>query len=236
MGKVNRPVSLLTTFRELERRVRLLERAPRLTSASIRGGALKVYNKLGTLQLLFGDSATNGDTEFVVWREDGTRALAVYNGGQGTGSPQFASIWDRSGNIVLSDDTNSGVGHARPWIPLNITPTMDFNQASSTTSGSFVELLRISFFKQQPKISVLVWGATDPATTATIQLWDADNTNALGSNVSIGAGAAFVNAQWDAISIPGGYGAFRTLSVRARVDSGAGSVKALPVYAYGRQS
>lgn len=234
MSKVSRPDTTVSMLRDILARLRKLETAPRLTSASIRGGVLRVYNRLGGTALFMGQ--TTQDCEFILRREDTSVAFAVYNGGGGVGADQFVAMFDRNGNIICSDDTTSGVGHARPWIPIPMTPTLNFSTADSTNSTSYTDMVWLTFYKQQPKADVLVWVATDASTSGSVQLWDIDNGVQVGAPVAIGTNVSYIPAEWVA-AVSGNYGDRRSFSVRGKVNAGStGSIRVLPGAAYSRQS
>lgn len=84
-----------------------------------------------------------------IHRDDGTTAFEI---GTTTGGNQYWAMYDRSGNIVASDDAISGQGMSRPW--LNI-PMLNTTVASlpTTTSASWLSVASSGWIqKQQPYI------------------------------------------------------------------------------------
>jgi hypothetical protein len=232
--KVNKPPTWSVLFRDIERRLRQLERAPRLTSASIRGGLLRVLTPNGREMLRVGQYPAFGDTEAVVFRESGELAFAVYNGGQGAGSPQFWSLWDRASNIVASDDAVSGQGLARPYLPIRFA-SLDMSNASGTTSGTFTDLEQALAFKQHPKVNVTAPVIGDAGTAGEFRLWDATHSVQLGSTFTLSAGA-FTYASWTGIAVNGAHLSTVDLRLQGRRTAGTGFVRARTVLAAGVQS
>ena len=74
---------------------------------------LRINYPSGAAQLIAGEAA-DGTVQLVSYRSTGSLAFAV---GGNAGGHQFAAIYDRTPQAVLSDDTISGVGIGVPYIP-----------------------------------------------------------------------------------------------------------------------
>ncbi|MFJ2631051.1 hypothetical protein ACIO6U_03680 [Streptomyces sp. NPDC087422] len=186
------PPDLTTLARQvadLRRELSELRAGRRLESAAIGAGGLKI-TKGGRLatetpggQRVLDSGAISSaayahpdgspQQAFFIRREDGTLALSLYANPSGSGFAQFVALWDRAGNIVVSDDAASGVGVARPYIPFTLAPALGtgWDYWPRTTSATMADLLVGQIYKQQPKAAVVVVAATDTAgTTGQLQL------------------------------------------------------------------
>jgi hypothetical protein len=177
-----------------------------------------------------------------LYREDGS--IAEFLGDANPTVPPFKQslqIYDRAGNVVMADDTNSGKGLAAPWVTggciLGDTNTANWPQ---TTSGSFVTIAAGWYRVQNPRLAwdinmvcdtgtagelrVLV-GGVQVDTTQTVGGSFIDwyrNLGAPGGNVALPAGV--------------GYNSIVLVELQARRTSGAGTVYATPQRFEGDQS
>ncbi|MCP3800313.1 hypothetical protein NLX83_13700 [Allokutzneria sp. A3M-2-11 16] len=172
MGITSQPdTDLVERIRRLETRVEELSRGT-LANAVVSDGGITIRD-LGGLQQLDRD----GETTFFVGGRDGSWArpdgspqpvafIADDRGAwrigvldpdpQENGYRQFVALWDYSGNIIVSDEVNSGQGLARPLIPSSgFRPirAMDMPKTQSTTW----ETLQWSWHhKQHTNIGVVI--------------------------------------------------------------------------------
>lgn len=226
---------------ELYRRMHNIE-----NSNTIDGGA--TFSK-GALR---GVDPNNGETVFFVGlapipdgsgrmqmivdlqRDDGTSALQLTDDGTTPGHThqQAFQLFDRSGNIWAADDTTSGQGMARPYIPI-----CNFVDATvptaTTTSTSFVTLQSGSGFKQHPKIEGQILVYADTGTTGTIQLVD-QASNVLFTHTLTSGEFDYVN--FGPVALAGTHEQTITLSIQGKVLTGAGKVGARGVSAIGVQT
>ncbi|OAR21922.1 hypothetical protein A8W25_28165 [Streptomyces sp. ERV7] len=167
------PLDLLDRIRDLERRVHeLTGRANirpamnEITHGAVRigeGGSLSVTAPDGTGLFGVGQlppfyNHTNGTPQqgLIIQREDGTEAITVRAIPSALGvDTQAVSVWDRSGNQVLSDETTTGWGMGTPYMPLV------FNRLVSTGSdvvndSNFQNRYFCVFPAQQPVAVVVV--------------------------------------------------------------------------------
>jgi hypothetical protein len=248
------PTDLTTLARkvaDLQRELRELRAARPLESATVgagglgisQGGRLYMATPAGPRMLDVGpitDPTWNNpdgtpQQAFFMRRQDGTLVLSVFSS---AGSPlgQFLAVWDSSGNIIFSDDAVSGVGLARPYLPVVMGPAFDagWDYWPRTTSGTFVELWSGIIYRQQPRIVVVVRTATDVSgTTGQVQL--TVNGTAVGSPQATSFTVGSVTLGPFDLSA---YGHMQQLpiAVTAKRTAGTGAVRASVYSAYTLQS
>ncbi|MFJ6052298.1 hypothetical protein [Streptomyces sp. NPDC092307] len=189
------PLDLLDRIRELERRVReLTGRAnirpalDEITHGHVRiaeGGTLDVYAPNGVNLFGVGDfgpefAHPDGSPQqgVVMSREDGSVAFSIWadrSGDLGGAGSQAISLWDRAGNVVLSDETTTGWGVGTPYLPLALHPV---GQDPIVTSGEYTNRWFGAFPAQQPVASILLEIGAGGGSTAdvTVQYRTADET------------------------------------------------------------
>ncbi|MBA8923985.1 hypothetical protein BC739_001182 [Kutzneria viridogrisea] len=121
-----------------------VRRAVGLASATITKGGLKLLsgaflsmvNSTGVQVLYIGPDGA-GYQGIVVRRRTGSLVMSVQH--DNTSNDDFWAMWDKAGNIVLSDDIQAGAGLARPYLDLPLYPG-NVNQWCSTTSSSFASV------------------------------------------------------------------------------------------------
>jgi hypothetical protein len=175
----------------------------------------------------------------IVRRNDGTTALLLWDPIPDPGGPngysQFLGWYDRTGHAIVTDDTDSGQGIARPWLPLPLpqsTLIASWPSTSSTTDGIIAES---QASLQQVK---LWWNAStiaDPGVTGTVQLKISYGSTTVTSDPHpITATLGFIN---DVITLPDGFfGQSAVIDVMAHVTGGTGKVYCQTWTLYGRQS
>lgn len=107
-------------------------------------------------------------------RDDGTAALTVQNAyAEGTGEyQQYLGLWDRAQRVIVSDDTISGSGLARPYVPIPLTRARYTDmvavtsQANANPDGGWVDVFDSGWFhKVNAKARVDVRCTTDVSGT-----------------------------------------------------------------------
>lgn len=180
--------------------------------------------------LFFGSEANQG---LVIRKGTGKTAFtSLTKVADGTG---FTGIWDGSGNIVVSDDSDASKGLGRPWIPYNFCDSSEIalppssRQTSNTTDTSLVSTIT---HVQHPRMTMwfFVYIQTAPA-TAEIKVKNLTNgtTATLGTFSSGFQTLAFTIGDWD-------FGDSVQLDVTARRASGTGNVGITVLSWHGRQS
>lgn len=141
---------------------------------------------------------------------------------------------DRAQNVVLADDTASGVGLARPYLPLPIwkARTVDW---PGTTSATFVDVWRSVVYRQHPRLrwDVAHWADT-AGTTGEVRL-QIDGTTVGSTLTSTNGTVAFTGEVVDITAI-GSHETEHTLTIQARRTAGAGNVRVDAQALWGLQS
>lgn len=242
----------MSTVRELARKIAKEEiqnyaRSGPLRNASISGGKgltvtagsrIIVQHPDGKMMMLVG--AYDFDDAFdlpdgshqpmaLIARADGTLALAMYDPYPGVGGfQQFLALLDRSGNPVVSDDADSGVGLARPFLPITFYPAM-LGSVPLTTSGTFGPLWRATAYKQQPRIFVSASAAMDTA-GATGELRVTVNGAQVGATQTVTSAAG--SWAFGPVAVDGANMSSLVISIEARRTSASGTLYAVPQIAY----
>lgn len=226
-------------LRELRRRVDELAAARRAEATSISSGGWSVFAggvevlRIGDLGNAFVSPDGVRQLGLVLRRTDGTTALSILDGTPSDPFNQSLCVWDRSGNVVLSDDTESGEGIARPWIPLDVHRE-NVGTWDTTSSGTFGTLQRALGYKQHPMLHVYTQVTTDPGTAGEVQALC--NGTQIGATLAVPAGGA---GQLDVVeAVPAGvaFGDLLDVEIQARRTSGAGQVYIRTWFVYGRQT
>jgi hypothetical protein len=226
--------------KEINRRIRNLENAsPMQAGVQITNGGLTMKGG-GAFQIL--DAITQNIVTFIgkvsipdgsgrtqmasfFSRDDGTVALALADLGTVLGHlHQQALQWfDRSGNTVVSDDTVSGQGLARPYIPLGVWADYLSFPTATTTSPTFVSLQALFGYKQHPKLNIAVTvHSSDSSTTGEVQVVDQDG-NVLGGVQTV-AGGEYQIVSIGPVALAGAHEQSIQLNIQARVTAGSGTI------------
>lgn len=243
----NGPEWINQKLTELQRQIDELRGAVTLESAIIEdgdlvvdGGAIKSRDYNGTDLFYLGNvqpNLTDGRPQRgMIWRRnDGTAVLALFDANPGDGSPlnyrQALNWYDRAGNIVIADDTDGGIGLARPYVPYFMSSAGD-NQA--VTAAAFTETHVLAGPRQHPKMTVGITASASDGTTAG-EVRIVAGATVLGGPTTIPAGGSI--APGYAFSLPAAnYLDLEYLAIQARRTAGAGSIIVRPFFAYGVQT
>ncbi|MGW3322511.1 hypothetical protein [Streptomyces virginiae] len=181
------PVDLLDRIRELERKVREISGRTQIrpaldeiTHGHVRigeGGTLDVYAPNGVNLFGVGDfgpefAHPDGSPQqgVVMSREDGSVAFSIWadrSGGLGGAGSQAVSLWDRAGNIVLSDETTTGWGMGTPYLPL---PLHRLTGSDVITASEFVNIWFTTTPAQQPVAQILLETAAGGGSIAEVRV------------------------------------------------------------------
>ncbi|MEV8055145.1 hypothetical protein AB0P37_01110 [Streptomyces antimycoticus] len=182
------PQDILDRIRALERQVRELSGRAQMRPALNRisnghvtiaeGGSLEVLAPDGTGLFGVGQLGSfwnhpDGTPQqgVIMQREDGTTAFTIraspsaQTGGAGT---QAVSIWDRTGHIVLGDDTTSGRGIGSPALPMPFQPLPAGGE--SITSSTFQNCWFASIQAHNPVATVQLEFGAAPGSTCEIKV------------------------------------------------------------------
>lgn len=208
---------------------------------TIRGGFLRLIS--GAVSLFYvgpyGPAAPDGTPQqgMQLRRADGTAALTMYDafpGEDGTFN-QALTWWDRRQNQVFADDTDSGEGLARPYLPAVFYPGR-FGDYLSTTSGSFETIWRAEMPKQHPRLRVAASGATDAAGTAG-EMRCLVEGQPFGDTVTGLNSGTFTAGVWGpAFMDELAHMSTVHVEIQARRTAGTGAVRIAPLMAQGMQS
>ncbi|CAM5681046.1 MULTISPECIES: hypothetical protein [Streptomyces] len=233
----------------LEREVRELRAARRLEAATVgaggvrvtAGGRLAMDTPPGVRVVDVGAirderfNHSDGTPQQAIWmrREDGTDVFTCF-GGIGDATQAWA-FWDRQDNPVIADDTVSGSGLARPYLPVPMAPAYqggwDYWPRTSSTAAQELWIGRI--YKQQPRLVVVIRAAMDTSgATGVVDL-------IVGNNVANSFPVAFA-ADWFTFGPVDltGYAHMQQVDIRVRGRrvSGTGTLRASLISAYTLQS
>lgn len=216
-----------------------------LRNASITGGGLSIRG--GFLRLLAGGVQTfyvgpvtpampDGSAQqgWIVRREDGSTALALYDPDPASGGFfQFLALYDRAGNIVMSDDTDSGQGLARPYVPGTFHRTRYADFSVSTVSGTWETLWDTYLPKQHPRLAVGYRASMDTSGTS-------GEVRVMVGTTQVGAttaeGFAITTRDIGPAPVPGGHMETLRVEIQARRLSTSGALRVEPLYVRGVQS
>lgn len=229
------------SIKDIIKRLQDVERAnPLATGATISSGGLTFIdpntgNVTGQIGLGgFNDGSGRTQMRTAFYRADGSLAFIIADLGSVPGHTfaQALQLFDRLGNIWAADDTTSGQGIAKPYIPIgfftdNTVPT------STTTSTSFTTLQTLVGYKQHPKVIMQVLVYADSGTTGVIQVVDQAG-NVLGSTTLTSGQFGYVT--FGPVALAGAHELAVSLNIQGKVTSGAGKVGARGVSAHGVQS
>lgn len=173
---------------------------------------------------------------FEVFRDDGTAGLICADLGTTPGHPhQQAVQWfDRTGNIVIADDTTSGVGLASPWIPAGAFVDYLAAPTAVTASATYASIQISQYYKQHPKLVVALVVRSDAGTTGNVRIVDELN-NVIGTPIAVPAASFFIG-QIGPVAMPGGFGDSKNLFIQAQRTAGTGNIGVRGMSAYGIQS
>ncbi len=232
MGKILHPEDLVARIKRLETEVANLKRGSTLGNSVLSRGTTEVRTDTGQVIQRTGLLPWAGTT---VWGTQTLRAngtVSSINWDTDDGGGYFAFL-DEAQNIIISNDTVSGVGLATPYLQYRPMPFSEvLSPPRSTTSGSVTTLHRCHGQHQKPWVRAQLITQADAGTTGEVRL-------------SVGGAAiAAVTAVPDGdnsyrvldAELPGEHMAYVYVDVDARRVSGAGSVRVGVAFVEGRQS
>lgn len=199
MGVPQYPRNLATEWNQMKREVKSA-----FTTGNLRTGMAKIGARVieitGELVLNAGAKLVtkyeNGNTAFEVGRfyltsgetaqgfyfkrPDGSLSLWGYSTDNGSG---WLGLYDRMGNIIISDDGASGKGLARPWLTYNVQRTKEvIDPSDKVTTGTWTPVQTIAGRAQHPKIYVYGLFQVFDSDTAQWRLKDTDTGEILYTN------------------------------------------------------
>lgn len=234
------PESLSEIIASLSKRVAALESGNQVGFTSIDTGALNVTSgilRVGnptTPAVYFGPVSDGFNTAqgFIFRRANGNTVFDL----QGSLSAQFWVLLDDSGNNIISDDTVSEQGIARPYIPINYGVHYNKTIAVTTTSGTFEGMWLFRFKKQQPKVVIdPLFKCSDGTTAGEYQVVNNLTSEVIVDPTVISAGLVGRLPTAD-FAVSGFHMQDCELELQVRRTAGAGSIGVEIYNAYGRQT
>lgn len=148
-----------------------------------------------------------------------------------TGGARFV---DGNGKIVVSPDTESGVGLGRPWLPMGSVPVLAANIPASTSAAYVTVWSTGPFPRQSPSIALTAYLLSNSAGVGDAQ-WLINGAAIVGATaLPITNGiAAWQTAQ--VFTLPGAVDDLVTVDLQVRRTNASGSVGAVFV-PYQRQA
>lgn len=183
------------------------------------------------------DPDGNPQPEVRMYRADGSAAFYMWDPlPNQDGYNQFWAWYDREGNLLLGDDTTSGRGIARPYIPWEVKDENGSDYTTPNSTASFLDVHYISGWIQHPRMKVPMTVIAPSTGAGEVQIVD-DATGAVvagptavATNTSIAPFYEFnvtpTTSMWE-------YHYFR---VQTRRTSGTGNITSRVWSAYGVQS
>jgi hypothetical protein len=202
---------------------------------TIKGGALKVLYSAGQLAVYFGGLMTGGTyagTGILITEPSGTN-IASFSYNEVT-STHTANLHDGQGNVIVGNDSASGQGLARPYVPMS-----GFGRARyadwtiATSSVTFETLWRGEMLKQHPQLSVATLASADTS-GATGEIRVLVNGTQIGTTQTVGF--AQTTSLVGPAPVAGTHMQLLAVEIQARLASGTGSIKVEPLHCIGRQS
>jgi hypothetical protein len=173
MAQVNQPTNLIDQVIALRKEVAELRKRVGIGNATISGGtftvrqdgAIQMMDAAGNLILYFGPDEA-GRQIIRIRRDGGRNVLYTHTIDNGE---QYWALTDRAGTIVVSDDTVSGKGLARPWIPVAFERVRGADMPR-VTNGSFEGVWEANFNRSHPLIELYTVDGCDSGTTGAAQI------------------------------------------------------------------
>ncbi|GAA1716420.1 hypothetical protein GCM10009745_76150 [Kribbella yunnanensis] len=240
MGQINQPSNLIDQVVALRKEVDELRKRVGIGNATISGGtftvqgdgAIRMIDADGTEILYFGPDS-EGRQVIRLARDQGKRVLYTYAVSSGR---QYWALTDSNNDIVVSDDAESGVGLARPWIPVSFELVRG-QDMPTVTNGNYETVWEANFNKAQPFIELYTVDGCDSGTTGggRIMITPVGGTEFEADAWTNGPGLG--RHYRGPYALPGGtYTGPLRVSVQYRRTSGTGNVYAIAMDATQRQT
>jgi hypothetical protein len=172
-------------------------------------------------------------------RDDGTYAFTIAElAADIPGDPysQAVAIWDKSGNIIISEDSDSGFGHARPHVPIALQNS-DVSTWPATSSTSFTDIADCFMELQQPKLSWIIYCYADTGAVGEYRI--TVNGTQFGATHSLNGSVTNFDEfsdSGDLTTLGLDWGTPVLVALEARLALGTGHIKARQLLITGTQS
>ena len=209
---------------------------------TIKGGFLRLLDKVLGVDLFYvgpvNPPRADGTPQqgWIVRRADGSVVLLLLDAlptDSGGALNQALNWFDRSRNVVLADDTDSGQGMARPHLNGGWSRTRFGDITVSTTSSSFETLWDTRLTKPQPKLEVWYRASMDTAGTT-------GEVRVLVNGQPFGAvqaqGFVLATQVVGPLPVAGDHMDTLVVEIQGRRSSASGALRVEPLPWFGRQS
>ncbi|GAA0347942.1 hypothetical protein NE235_10745 [Actinoallomurus spadix] len=220
---------------EIERRLQKLETSPRAGHTSVSHGKFLIQDGSGGAHLLragyLGDDDAGEVRGMSMHRPSGEFVFSTWSG-QGDDSGGFWGLYDKATNAVVSDDVVSGQGLATPYIGAPNWAPGDRSKWPSVdvTGTAYITQWRGAWWKQHPRLHVVVWTWSDPGTSGDVQV----TCNGVSATKPVSSGDNEIQDLY--LTVPGNHLTWQQVTVDLRRTSGSGFCGCWPMGAYGVQS
>lgn len=237
MGQINLPDNWIDEKRDLQRQIDELRAAVGLASATIsRGGLLikggaffEMKDASGNVVVYIGPDPGGGPSQvFQLWRP-GTGVAILATQQDVTSGRYFTAIRDYLGNIIVSDDVQTG-GLARPYLEYPMTPAQVGN-FQQTASASFVSLWVAEPEFQHPKIDWSI-NITDSGAGGQVRMLIDGNPFGSTFNYTMGSPTFWSGRAAHGVTLLNAH----RIEIQALKNVGAGSIFVSPQHMRGVQS
>lgn len=246
--------ALLATIDELRQRVDGLQK--QLTGLGIRidpasnalivdtGRGIRVVDTDGHVVAIIGAlnpvyNRTDGSAQpgFELYREDGS--IAAFLGDFNATTPPFKQsfqILDRTGHIVIADDTNSGLGLANPNLVFSTMVDSNLTTWPATSATTFTTIAYCWHYTQNPQVQWAIDYTGDTGVGGQFRMMvspdgGAGTAQQIGPTMTQPTNGSF--GQWDYYGgypftlAPSDVGSYMYFELQARVTAGTGKLHAV---------
>lgn len=218
---------------ELKRRIKALETSPRMGNSSVSHGKFLIRDSDGSsdvdvLRVGYLGQYSSADVRGTeVRRPTGELVLSTWSGAD---QGRFWGMFDIAENRVISDDAVSGQGLATPYIGAPVFAPFDTSKWPSTTSSTYAPAWIGMWWKQHPRLHVIVWAKSDSGTSGDVQV----TCNGASASASIGSAENGIKELF--LTVPGGHLSWQEVEIDFRRTGGSGFLGCYPMGVYGIQS
>jgi hypothetical protein len=186
---------------------------------TISGGAeLSVLHDVTNALIFHVGHGTGGKYFVTIRRDDGTPVFEVGIDGS---LNQFGALWDRTGHVIVSDDSTSGAGMARPWLAMPGVPVLA-TSIPMTNSGTYVSTWGSGdVIKQQPYCRLQALVRTESGATGNARF--TINGAAVGTVMAMGANQFAWQTAQD-IALPGAIDATERVELQVQRTNASGTI------------
>lgn len=198
------------------------------------GAFLRLIYANGSEALYIGQHTVSGNPVegIIIRRPSGSLVFWAYGTSAGA-QDAFWSLWDKAGNIVFSDDADSGIGIARPWLNYSSVRTaLLTSPADTTTSTTYVPHHTVVGYMQHPRITLDAFVQVSGSDTAQVRVRDTTSGTVIVE--SSATGSAFITITGNHPNYM--FGSWFKYDIEIKRASGTGSVGFTPTAVHGVQS